>query len=316
MTGEFELIDHIRQMAADAHEGVVLGIGDDGAVLRPLAGHDLVATADTLNAGVHFTAETSAADIGHKALAVNLSDLAAMGATPRWALLSVSLSAEDSAWLNGFVGGFLSLAGDFGLALVGGDTCAGDLSLAVTALGEVPAGKALTRGGAKPGDLVVVSGCLGDAALALADRSAGTIPGEFQSLALDRPIPRVALGVSLIGKATSCIDISDGLLADLGHIAKASGCGSEIELSLLPTSESLSQREDRQRWNLQLAGGDDYELCFTISPGLEDQLTAMSERLDVPLTVIGKMVEASGVRCMAPDGGVFQPTRSGYEHFK
>jgi len=314
--GEFELIERIRRRAAASRSGVVLGIGDDAAVLSPAPGHQLVATTDTLNRGIHFDAATPPACLGHKALAVNLSDLAAMGATPRWALLSLSLPAEDPTWLDAFVGGFIGLAGEFGVVLVGGDTCAGELSVTVTALGEVAAGRALTRSGAAPGDLVAVSGLLGEAALALAERKAGRKAGAAQGRALDCPVPRVALGASLIGKATSCIDISDGLLADLGHVAEASGCGAEIELASLPASDALARLEPSRRWLLQLTGGDDYELCFTVSPHARDELAALSAATGLTLTVVGRMTSGTGIVCREPGGGDYAVPSAGYEHFR
>jgi thiamine-monophosphate kinase len=320
VVSEFQLIERIRRSAAASQAkgsgaGVALGIGDDAAVLRPTPGRELVVTTDTLNAGIHFGSSAAPSDVGYKALAVNLSDLAAMGANPRWALLSLSLPEENPAWVDSFIDGFLELAENFGVALVGGDTCAGPLSVTIAALGEVLPEQALTRGGASPGDLVMVSGCLGDAALALSERNAGKTPGETQSRALDRPIPRVALGASLIGNATSCIDVSDGLLADLGHIAEASGCGADIMLAALPASEELARREARRRWTLQLAGGDDYELCFTVPPDRAERMATLSDRLGLALTEIGVMTKRSGVRCVEPGGGSFEPPTAGFEHF-
>jgi thiamine-monophosphate kinase len=262
--GEFDIIRLISDAAGPGGSGVNLGIGDDAAVLEIPGDRELVVTADTLNAGVHFLADAYAGDIGHKALAVNLSDLAAMGAEPRWALLSLSMPEIDASFAADLVAGFLSLARCHGVSLVGGDTCSGPLSVTVTAMGLVEPGNALTRSGARPGDLIVVSGTPGMAALALEQVQEGANPDAEASAALLRPIPRVALGRAFVGKATACIDISDGLLADLGHIAEASQCGAVIELGRLPCGGALAACHDDQRWRLQLTGGDDYELCFTL----------------------------------------------------
>ncbi len=314
--GEFQLIEWVRQQAGRGHPGVILGIGDDAAVLSLSAGCELVVSTDTLNAGVHFDPQTPPACLGHKALAVNLSDLAAMGAVPRWVLLSISMPEHDQAWFEGFIDGFLNLAKEFGVALVGGDTCSGGLSITVTAMGEVQAGQALSRNGAVPGDLIVASGRLGDAALALRRLLKGADPGKAGLLALQQPLPRIALGASLVGKATACIDISDGLLADLGHMVESSACGAEIELSELPTACDLQQCDSETRWNLQLGGGDDYELCFSLPSRLQSELPSWSAELGLELTVIGRMLEGDGVRCIEPGGADYSLGQTGYEHFK
>jgi thiamine-monophosphate kinase len=254
--------------------------------------------------------------LGHKALAVSLSDLAAMGAEPCWVLLSISLPGIDQAWLDGFFDGFLKLASEHSVTLVGGDTCSGELSIGVTTMGQVQQGQALTRSGARIGDLVVVSGRLGDAALALSRMHEGQHVGKSGLLALHRPVPRIALGTSLIGKATSCIDISDGLLADLGHVTEASGCGAVVQLAKLPASRELMGCEPEHRWKLQLCGGDDYELCFSIAPNHTHWLRKVSEKLAIELTVVGEIVERHGIRCIDDRGLEFNPDRAGYEHFQ
>lgn len=312
---EFELIERIRRRAGAAPAGVAVGIGDDAAVLELPPGHQLVATTDTLNEGVHFFAGTAAGDLGHKALAVNLSDLAAMGATPRWALLSLSLPEIGPGWLDEFMDAFLALAGRHHVALVGGDTCAGPLSLTVTALGVVEPGRVLTRTGARPGDLVVVSGTLGDAALAVQQLENGETPHPEALAALLRPQPRVALGARLAGVASAVIDISDGLLADLGHVAQASGCGAEIELERLPCSAGLAALPEARRWPLLLAGGDAYELCFTLPEERSGRLDALRDELGTALTVVGRMDEGEAVRCRAGDGTLYTCDRTGYDHF-
>ena len=237
-TGEFDLIARIRARVATRAD-VVLGIGDDAALLAPPPGRQLVVTADTLNEGVHFPRGTSPADVGWKALAVNLSDLASMGAEPAWCTLSLSLPQSDPAWIEGFLDGFLDLAGQHGIALVGGDTTRGPLSIAVTAMGLVEPGRALRRDGARVGDEVWVTGTLGDAAggLALLDRE----PVPALRARLDRPTPRVATGRALAGIATACVDVSDGLLADLGHVCARSHVAARIDVDALPASAALME---------------------------------------------------------------------------
>ena len=282
---EFQLIQQIQQglsvSAADnLQSGVILGIGDDAAVVEVPAGRHLVAATDTLNAGVHFPVATLPFDIAYKCLAVNLSDMAAMGAIPRWALLSLSLPEAGQQWVMSFIDGFNSLANNHGVVLIGGDTTHGPLSVSLTALGLVKPGMQLVRHGAKPGDLLVVSGTVGGAARVLdllqqdADLQAR---GDFKDRRLlDRPVPRVELGQCLPGYATSCIDISDGLLADLGHVLAASSCGASIVLEKLPGDEILNGLENHLKWNYQLSGGDDYELLFTLPPEHREMLNTWS----------------------------------------
>jgi thiamine-monophosphate kinase len=313
---EFELIHQIQQALAvpdPSAAGVELGIGDDAAVLAVPAGQHLVAATDTLNAGVHFPADTAAQDIAHKCLAVNLSDLAAMGATPRWALLSLSLPQADPQWLESFILGFKTLAQAHGVALVGGDTTAGPLSVCVTALGVIAQGRQLLRSGAQAGDLLLVSGTIGGAARVLELLRGGQPVADRQLL--DRPQPRVGLGRALAGFASACIDISDGLLADLGHVLKASGCGARIELARLPYANILADLDQASRWNCQLSGGDDYELLFTL-PGRHEPLIAnWQRRLGIDLSVIGQIEEPPGIRCVTPRGEGFDPLKAGFEHF-
>ena len=293
--------------------GVKLGIGDDAAVLDVPPGQHLVAATDTLNSGVHFPVNTSAYDIGHKCLAVNLSDIAAMGAKPRWALLSLSLPEIDQDWVEAFTEGFNSLAQKHAVSLVGGDTTSGPLSISVTAMGLIGKGMQLTRGGVMPGDLIVVSGSVGGAARALEMIQAdGAVVDRHL---LDCPQPRVSLGQALAGHASACIDISDGLLADIGHVLKASGCGARIELTQLPAAENLSGLDQEQRWNYQLSGGDDYELLFTLSGEKQALLAAWSEQLDVDLSIIGEVEAGPGTRCIQPDGTVYNSQNFGFEHF-
>jgi len=316
---EFELIRQIQQETSVSYppgfeHGVKLGIGDDAAVLEMPAGHHLVAATDTLNAGIHFPTGTSPFDIGYKCLAVNLSDLAAMGAIPRWALLSLSLPEADPEWVHLFSEGFSSLARAHDVTLVGGDTTSGPMSISLTALGSIEPGKQLTRAGAKPGDILVVSGTIGGAALALEQLQAGKAAPE-QHL-LDRPQPRVSLGRSLTGYASACIDVSDGLLADLGHVLRASGCGAKLEMAKLPHTRLLAGLEDEAKWCYQLSGGDDYELLFTLPPQHREWLSTCSQTLDTSLSVIGEIEQDEGIRCLGKDGKEFHPPKTGFEHFR
>lgn len=312
---EFSLIDRIRQRAGQRPD-VLLGIGDDAALIRPPAGQLLVVTSDTLNVGVHFPHDTKAADIGWKALAVNLSDLAAMGAEPAFCTLALSLPKADAAWLDGFLDGFLALARAHGVALAGGDTTRGPLSINVTAHGWVPAGQALRRDAARVGDEVWVTGTLGDAAAALAQLEAGGVADPALRQRLDRPVPRIEAGQALRGIARACIDVSDGLLQDLGHVCAASGVGAEIALDALPASTALLSRVNQPtRHGEQACGGDDYELCFTAAPAEDAAIHALGERLGLRLSRIGSIVEGAGVQALLADGRPWHPPRAGYAHF-
>ncbi len=316
MAAEFDLVALVRARAPTRGD-VVLGIGDDAALLQPPPGRQLVVAMDTLNAGVHFPVETSPADIGWKALAVNLSDLAAMGAEPAWCTLSLSLPEADPAWVQGFLDGFLALAGDCGVALVGGDTTRGPLSICVTAHGLVEPGAALRRDAARAGDLVWVTGTLGDAAGALAQWRSGTDVDPVLRGRLDRPTPRLAAGRALRGVAHACVDVSDGLLADLGHVCTASGVGAEVDVDALPCSQALAlyAMGDARR-ALQGAGGDDYELCFTTAPTARDRVAGVAEATGVAIACIGRIVATPGVRAADAAGGPWRPAGSGHEHFR
>ena len=317
-TGEFDLIERYFRRATPGRRDVVLGVGDDAAILRLPAGHDLVVSIDTLNEGVHFAPGVVARDLAHKALAVSLSDLAAMGADPAWATLALSLPKREEAWLAGFVDGLSALAGEYGVALVGGDTTRGPLSVTLQLHGHVPPGQALCRNGARPGDHVFVTGTLGDAALALELRRSGS---EVSALCrrLDRPAPRGRVGRALRGIASAAIDLSDGLLADLGHVLTASGVGARIDLAALPRSpafkEAMAGRPDEAAWPFMTAAGDDYELCFTVPP---DRLPALEEVVRgwaVSVTRIGEIVDGAGLSCRRADGSEYRPRRVGYDHF-
>ena len=313
--GEFDLIARIRARCA-SRDDVALGIGDDAALLQPPADLQLAVAMDTLNAGVHFPHETSPADIGWKALAVNLSDLAAMGATPAWCTLSLSLPQGDGAWIDAFLDGFLELADAHRVALVGGDTTRGPLSVCVTAHGFVEAGSALLRSGARAGDDIWVSGTLGDAAGALAQLQAGNAVDPLLRARLDRPAPRVALGRALRGIANACIDVSDGLLADLGHLCDASGVGAGIELASLPASASMRSGFDVEtRRALQATGGDDYELCFTAPEAKRSDVGHAAREAGVEVARIGRVVAGAGVVARGENGEPWAPPRRGYAHF-
>jgi thiamine-monophosphate kinase len=294
----------------------VLGIGDDAALLRVPDGHDLVVATDALNAGVHFPANTAAADIGWKSLAVNLSDLAAMGARPAWCTLSLSLPQADARWIDAFLDGWLELAARHGAALVGGDTTRGPLSVCVTAHGVVERDAALRRDGAQVGDDVWVTGTLGDAAAALARLQAGEAVDPALRARLDRPEPRVAFGRALVGLAHACIDVSDGLLQDLGHVCRASGVGAEVDIGSLPASPALSASLAGDALRLaQATGGDDYELCFTAAADARDAVRDLALSQGIAVTRIGRMREGSGIFARSADGTEFVPGRRGYAHF-
>ncbi|HEX5756992.1 MAG TPA: thiamine-phosphate kinase [Arenimonas sp.] len=313
---EFSLIDRIRARCI-GRDDVVLGIGDDGALLQPPAGQQLVVSTDTLVAGVHFPEDTAPADIGWKALAVNLSDLAAMAAQPAWCTLALTLPGGDAAWLDGFLDGFLDLAARHDIALVGGDTTRGPLAVTVTVMGFVPAGQALRRDAARVGDEIWVTGTLGDAAAALRQWQVGVGMDADLRRRLDRPTPRIDVGLALRGLAAAGIDLSDGLLADLGHVLKASGVGAELQLAALPTSAALHalQHDDQARWPLQLSGGDDYELCFTAPPAHHDAIVAALSKVGPAAQVIGRIVAGSDLALYRADGNRWQADAKGYQHF-
>ena len=311
--GEFDLIARIRARVATRAD-VVLRIGDDAALLAPPPGRQLVVTADTLNDGVHFPRGTSPADVGWKALAVNLSDLASMGAEPAWCTLSLSLPQSDPAWIEGFLDGFLDLAGQHDIALVGGDTTRGPLSIAVTAMGLVEPGRALRRDGARVGDEVWVTGTLGDAAggLALLDRE----PVPALRARLDRPTPRVAAGRALAGIATACVDVSDGLLADLGHVCARSHVAAHLDVDALPASAALREAfGEADRIALQASGGDDYELCFTAPAEAGADIGAVSAQFGLRITRIGRIVAGEGVHPVDAKSQPWSSPRRGYDHF-
>lgn len=321
---EFDLIALIAERAAMARNDVVVGIGDDAAVLSVPTGHQLVVSTDTLIDGVHFPTGTDPAHIGWKALAVNLSDLAAMGASPAWVSLALTLPEDDEAFVIAFIDGLMALASQHGVALIGGDTTRGPLSITLTVHGFVPDGLALLRDGARAGDAVFVTGTLGDAAAGLqllrSQRGVDGSDMQVQQRALlierlDRPTPRIAAGQILRGLASACIDVSDGLLADLGHIAQRSGVAIDVDAENLPASSALfDQVRGDERIALQLGGGDDYELAFTVPAQHIDAVTRDLARLGCGVTRVGRVVEGSGVRALASDGTELSLQR-GWNHF-
>jgi thiamine-monophosphate kinase len=322
--GEFDLIEQYFRGPAEAlrreRGDAPLGIGDDAAILSVPAGMQLVAALDTLVAGRHFPHDTAPDSLGHRALAVNLSDLAAMGADPAWFLLALTLPVVDAHFLQSFSTGLLRLAQQHRIALVGGDTTAGPLSVAVQALGLVPHSQALRRDGAQIGDLLFVSGTPGDAAAGLA-LELGTAPvsglDTNQQQWLRRrfmyPEPRVALGQALRGLASACIDVSDGLAADAGKLAVASNCGVRINVESLPLSSALLAASTNAA-KLALTGGDDYELCFTVAPARVDELRLQLTNVKCPVTCIGVLESGSDVRVLQA-GKPFYCDLRGYDHF-
>lgn len=313
---EFDVIRHLDGRINRARSSnCVLGIGDDGAVLEIPRDRQLVVTTDTLVEGVHFSIGTDAQNLGHKALAVNLSDIASMGARPAWFFLALTLPAADQFWIDAFARGMGDLAQAAGIVLAGGDISSGALSVTITAMGLVEPGMALTRNGARDGDLIVVSGLLGEAAHALEVLKAGGKPCPASRAALECPQPRLQLGRRLRGLATACIDISDGLVADLSHILKASAAGAEVEIDRLPGADILDGLDRLQRRNLQTSGGDDYELCFTIPSTRGDELDGVAKECSIRLTVVGKINASGELVCTTANGKPFVPKAGGYDHF-
>ena len=318
MASEFELIARYFDRAT---QHTRLGVGDDGALLRVAPGMELVVSTDMLVAGTHFLADTDPQDLGWKALAVNLSDLAAMGANPRWAVLAVSLPAPDETWIREFCRGLFACAESFGVDLVGGDTTRGPLNLCPTIFGEVPAGLALLRSGARAGEQIWVSGKPGLAALGLAHLHGRCQLSEHLLsdclAALQRPQPRVALGLALRNIASSAIDVSDGLLGDLGHILERSGVGAVVYLENLPDAASRACSDPQVARQCLLGGGDDYELLFTAPRARQQEILAISASSGLPLTAIGDIVAASEPRLVLLDAGVAMPTpgKLGFDHF-
>ena len=314
--GEFELIRRFFAECDPTRSDTRLGIGDDAALLQCAAGMELAVTVDTLVAGVHFLPDVDPFSLGHKALAVNLSDLAAMGAEPAWCTLALTLPEAEAAWLHGFADGFLGLARRHGVELVGGDTTRGPLSITIQAMGQVPIGQALKRSGARPGELIYVSGPLGGAGLGLKLRLGQADRDEPTALAaLERPEPRLALGLALRQLATACIDISDGLAADLGHLLTTSGAGATLVYEDLPLSDAVRNHiATNGDFTLPLCAGDDYELCFTVPPGRRVETDRLLGQLGLTGGAIGQIEAAPGLRILR-HGEALPLHRPGYQHF-
>ena len=316
---EFALIDRFFRKSGAMRADVHLGVGDDAALLECPPGTELVAAIDTLVEGVHFPKGSPACSIGHRALAVNLSDVAAMGAKPAWALLALTLPKIEEPWLEEFTAGLASLARAHDVAIVGGDTTSGPLCVSIQILGHVPKSTALLRSGARPGDLLFVSGTPGDAAGGLAVEqsrlSASIEATEHLRKRFLYPTPRVALGSCLRGYASACIDVSDGLLGDAGKLAQASRCGAEIRLQDVPVSEQLVSAvgEPRAR-ELALTGGDDYELCFAVPPSEVDRLRHNLPPERWGYCCIGTLRAEKGA-VVTSHGNVIEFSHSGYDHF-
>ncbi len=316
---ETSLIERYLRAAGAQRSDVTLGIGDDAAILSMPPGSALVATTDTLVAGVHFPHDSPAASIGHRALAVNLSDLAAMGARPAWALLALTLPEAQEAWLQEFSAGLGALAREYAVALVGGDTTRGPLCVTVQLLGLVPPGEALRRSGARAGDALFVSGTPGDAAagLALEQRRLKAAPAarDYLRERFLLPSPRVALGERLREYASACIDVSDGLLGDVGKLAQASGVAAEVLFEALPVSEALrATLGDEGARLLALSGGDDSELCFAVPAGKSAQLLQQLPPAQWGYARIGSVRAGAGAQVLR-GGTVMEFSHSGYQHF-
>jgi thiamine-monophosphate kinase len=328
MPSEFELIArYFTRATPSAASGITLGPGDDCALVAPAPGMELAITTDMLVEGTHFLPDTDPGQLGWKTLAVNLSDLAAMGARPRWVLLAGALPDADEGWIAAFADGFFKCAKRYGAEVIGGDTTRGPRNLCVTAIGELPIGSALRRDGAKLDDDIWISGQPGLAALGLAHLQGKTTLPEALArrcvMALQRPLPRVELGLRLRGIATSAIDVSDGLLADLGHILERSGLAADLfegQFPLIPPGSV-----PRLAREAQLGGGDDYELCFTVPIAARQQIVMLAAELDLPLWRIGYTVPAAGenessravadIRLMDADGQPLPIPKKGFDHF-
>ena len=321
--GEFELIRHYFQRTGPNPPGVVLGVGDDCALLQPNPGQRLAVSTDMLVEGRHFFADVDPQALGHKALAVNLSDLAAMGARPLGFTLALALPRVDAAWLAGFSAGLFALADAAACPLVGGDTTQGPLNLSLTVFGQVPPGRELRRSGARAGDEVWVSGQLGDARLAL-EALLGEIELAPDVLArtrqrLERPTPRLALGLALRGLASAAADVSDGLCGDLGHVLAASGVGADLELGALLGSSAISadlRAQPRERaLRCALAGGDDYELVFTAPAAAREALLQAARAAATPITCLGRISAEPGLRWRNESGQPLELSLASFDHF-
>lgn len=310
---EFDIIQTFFDKQAVNYPNIILGIGDDAAIVSIPPNHELVITTDTLVSGIHFSEEASAYDIGHKALAVNLSDLAAMGATPAWVTLALTIPAANESWLHDFSAGFFALADLYTLPLIGGDLTCGPHSITIQAHGLIPAGLALRRDQANEGDLIYVTNNLGDAGLALNWRIHPSLPSTLLEK-LHRPMPAIAVGEKLRGIATTAIDISDGLAADLSHILTKSGKGADINVDTIPLSATLrTLLSHEEAIQLALTAGDDYELCFTVPP--EKKILLEHHLQNFCFTCIGTITSTHKLNLHFDNGRPYVFETAGYQHF-
>ena len=319
-SSEFELIKKYFQNLTDDDSSVQCGIGDDAAVIQIPPDMEVVLSIDTLLEDTHFPKGTTPSDIAYKALAVNLSDMAAMGAIPKWVLLSISLPESNDTWLEQFSAGFLELAKQHSVSLIGGDMSRGPLSITVQIQGLVPTAKALRRDGAQQGDLIYVTGTLGDAGVGLDIILQNLVVADEHEIfflnSLNRPEINIEAGIHLRDMASSAIDISDGLISDLGHILGASHVGAEIEMEKIPLSEAMQQCINKQdAWNYALTSGDDYKLCFTASAEKHDWIVDAFKDINVPVNCIGKITSGRELNCKDSEDAYFEPTGSSYKHF-
>ena len=317
---EFAIIDNFFKQRSYQRKDVLLGIGDDCAITTVPEGQNLVITTDTLLSGVHFLPDTPPAAVAHKAVAVNLSDLAAMGAEPAWISLSISLPDADQEWVDQFSKALFELTEYYSVQLIGGDTVRGPLAITITAQGFVPQGQALTRSKAKPGDLVYVTGTVGDAGAGLAiaqDRlEASRTSSDFLLNRLNFPTPRLLAGTAVRRIANACIDISDGLLADLKHVLDCSKCGATIQVDKLPLSIALKEAvSEQEAINYALTAGDDYELLFTVSEEQKGNLDIAQANFHFEATCIGQLTGATGKCELKLGSDTFSINKHGYEHF-
>ena len=296
---------------------MALGIGDDGALVNPSINTQLVVATDTLVSSVHFPAHASAEQIATRALCVNLSDMAAMGATPRWFTLALTLEKADPLWLAGFSRGLAKIAKEFGIALIGGDTTSGPLTISLTLLGEVSVGGALQRDGAKAGDSIYVTGTLGDGAAGLDTLQHPGVEKDTQRLLerFYRPQPQVQAGQKLQGIASACIDISDGLISDLGHICKASGVSANIDSKRLPIHPEVTRRFPQQALNWALVGGDDYQLCFTVAKSNRDRIDRLIRQGELDATMVGKIQPKIEAKFPVMVDKLSAKLNGGFDHF-
>ncbi len=318
--GEFDFIRRYLTTAQPADPELLLGIGDDAAIVRPRPGHDLCFSSDMLLAGRHFFPDVAPADLAHKILAVNISDMAAMGARPRWVMLSAALPELNPSWLEAFSGSLFAMLRQYGITLIGGDTTKGDLVFNVSITGELPAGLGLCRCGAQNGDDIWVSGQIGLAAAALHHiwqniRLPENLFAECEAARL-RPTPRVSLGQALLTVATAAQDISDGLAQDLGHILRASNVGAELYADLVPTASGLRQCLPGQTvYELTLAGGDDYELLFTAPPQARPAVLAAADSSRTPVARIGRINDTGYLKLLHDNGSELHLSQLGFDHF-